>query len=637
MNAPNTQHLIETNQQALSEELAWLRQLLKNAAGDAPTEKMEEPAAFALTLDFLADRFQLSRFERAILLLCAGIELQTDIRRLCAEAQHEPHSNYPTFSLALTVLPDPHWSALTPQAPIRYWHLIHVHDPRHITSSALSLDERILHFLLGAGELDQRLSGLIRPLSQSSPLPPSQKQQAERLTNLWRNNKGEQPLIVIQGNDGAGGCDAFVHFCAMLNLQPFMLRATDIPADAHERSLLARLLTREYLLSRTALLVQIEESQPGHLAAFLEQVECPLMLIGDRFAGVQASSIAVRINKPTAEEQRNIWRAALNNGEACHESELLQLVAQFNFSSADIATTAEIVQAERAGGLPIHEVLWQACHQRSRGGIDHLAQRIRPLAGWDDLILSKGQKAILRDICRQVRHRTTVYDAWGFAGKSERGLGISALFAGESGTGKTMAAEVLATELNLDLYRIDLSSVVSKYIGETEKNLERLFTAAESSGAILLFDEADALFGKRSEVKDSHDRYANIELAYLLQRMEAYRGLSILTSNMKSALDTAFLRRIRFVLHFPFPDLAQRAEIWQRIFPDNLPRNELNIGQLARLHVAGGNIRNIAMNAAFSAAEKGDPLCMADLAHAARIEFAKLEKPLNENELGKWK
>ena len=199
-----------------------------------------------------------------------------------------------------------------------------------------------------------------------------------------------------------------------------------------------------------------------------------------------------------------------------------------------------------------------------------------------------------------------------------------------------MAAEVLAADLNLDLYRIDLSSVVSKYIGETEKNLERLFRAAESSGAILLFDEADALFGKRSDVKDSHDRYANIELAYLLQRMEAYRGLSILTSNMKSALDNAFLRRIRFVVQFPFPDTAQRNEIWQRVFPDNLPRAPLNLDQLARLHVAGGNIRNIAMNAAFLAAEKREPLSMADLAHAARMEYAKLEKPLNEAELGKW-
>jgi len=251
--------------------------------------------------------------------------------------------------------------------------------------------------------------------------------------------------------------------------------------------------------------------------------------------------------------------------------------------------------------------------------------------------LPAGQLAILHDIARQVRHRATVYQQWGFAAKSARGLGISALFAGESGTGKTLAAEVLAADLGLDLYRIDLAAVVSKYIGETEKNLERLFSAAESSGAVLLFDEADALFGKRSEVKDSHDRYANIELAYLLQRMESYRGLSILTTNLKALLDTAFLRRIRFVVQFPFPDLAQRAEIWRRIFPEPLPREPLKIEQLARLNVAGGNIRNIALNAAFLAADDGGTLNMGHLARAARMECAKLEKPLSEAEIGSWR
>ena len=235
-----------------------------------------------------------------------------------------------------------------------------------------------------------------------------------------------------------------------------------------------------------------------------------------------------------------------------------------------------------------------------------------------------------------MRQRTTVYEAWGFAAKGSRGLGISALFAGASGTGKTMAAEVLAGELRLDLYRIDLSQVVSKYIGETEKNLRRVFDAAEEGGAILLFDEADALFGKRSEVKDSHDRYANIEVSYLLQRMEAYRGLAILTTNMKNALDTAFLRRLRFIVQFPFPDAAQRAEIWRRIFPADTPTDGLDIAKLARLNVAGGNIRNIALNAAFLAADAGQPVRMGHLLRAARSEYAKLEKVPAAAEIGGW-
>ena len=230
----------------------------------------------------------------------------------------------------------------------------------------------------------------------------------------------------------------------------------------------------------------------------------------------------------------------------------------------------------------------------------------------------------------------TVYETWGFATKGLRGLGISALFSGVSGTGKTMAAEVLANELRLDLYRIDLSAVVSKYIGETEKNLRRVFDAAEEGGAILLFDEADALFGKRTEVKDSHDRYANIEVSYLLQRVEAYRGLAILTTNLKSALDTAFLRRIRFILSFPFPDLEQRAEIWRRIFPNQTPTRALDFAALARLNVAGGNIRNIAMNAAFLAANANEPVSMSHLLRSAQGEYSKLERSLTEGEIRGW-
>ena len=229
-----------------------------------------------------------------------------------------------------------------------------------------------------------------------------------------------------------------------------------------------------------------------------------------------------------------------------------------------------------------------------------------------------------------------MYENWGFASKGSRGLGISALFAGESGTGKTMAAEVLAQELRLDLYRIDLSSVVSKYIGETEKNLRRVFDAAEDSGAILLFDEADALFGKRSEVRDSHDRYANIEVSYLLQRMEAYRGLAILTTNLKAALDTAFLRRLRFVVQFPFPDAAQREAIWRNIFPTATPTDGIDYAKLAKLNLAGGNIRNIALNAAFLAAEASEPVRMLHLLQAAHSEAAKRERPLADAETRGW-
>jgi SpoVK/Ycf46/Vps4 family AAA+-type ATPase len=223
-----------------------------------------------------------------------------------------------------------------------------------------------------------------------------------------------------------------------------------------------------------------------------------------------------------------------------------------------------------------------------------------------------------------------VFHEWGFSEVNARGLGLCALFAGESGTGKTLAAEAIANESGLDLYRIDLATVVSKYIGETEKNLRRLFDAAEASGAVLLFDEADALFGKRSEVKDSHDRYANIEVAYLLQRIEAYRGLAVLTTNMKSALDRAFLRRIRFVVQFPFPDPPARAEIWRRQIPARAPVSGIDFSALARLQLAGGNIRSIVLSAAFRAADQGRAIDQELLMDAARSEFAKLERGFTE-------
>jgi SpoVK/Ycf46/Vps4 family AAA+-type ATPase len=334
------------------------------------------------------------------------------------------------------------------------------------------------------------------------------------------------------------------------------------------------------------------------------------------------AAVTFDVAKPTSEEQQALWRNVGVNGQ------VEALVSQFDLSAANIRAAA--AQSESP------EQLWMACRSQSRPRLDNLAQRIDTRASWNDIVLPVAQLAMLREIAAHVRQRAKVYEAWGFAQKCARGLGISALFAGASGTGKTLAAEVLADELRLDLYRIDLSQVVSKYIGETEKNLRRVFDAAEEGGAILLFDEADALFGKRSEVKDSHDRYANIEISYLLQRMEAYRGLAILTTNMKNALDPAFLRRIRFVVQFPFPDAAERIEIWRRIFPVQTPVDRLDISKLAKLHVAGGNIRNIALNAAFLAADANEPVRMSHLLRAARTEYAKIEKPLTDAEIGGW-
>jgi SpoVK/Ycf46/Vps4 family AAA+-type ATPase len=247
-------------------------------------------------------------------------------------------------------------------------------------------------------------------------------------------------------------------------------------------------------------------------------------------------------------------------------------------------------------------------------------------------VLGAEPMRLLRGLADQARHRGVVYDEWGWRQRSERGLGITALFTGESGTGKTMAAEVLANDLGLDLYRIDLSGVVSKYIGETEKNLRRLFDAAEHGGVLLFFDEADALFGKRSEVRDSHDRYANIEVNYLLQRMESYRGLAILATNMRSALDSAFTRRLRFIVPFVLPGPLERERIWAGVFPAQVPTDGLDARRLARLNLSGALIQSIALDASFFAASAGSPVTMDVVLDAARMELRKAERSTNEVE-----
>jgi SpoVK/Ycf46/Vps4 family AAA+-type ATPase len=309
------------------------------------------------------------------------------------------------------------------------------------------------------------------------------------------------------------------------------------------------------------------------------------------------------------------------------------LAGQFNLNVSTIRQIVKRVSAEPGNnGHILHERLWDVCLVSTGPKLDVLAQRLEPKATWDDIVLTEEAKDLLHQIADQVRQRSKVYDTWGFRKKLNRGLGINALFSGDSGTGKTMAAEVIANELRLKLYRIDLSGVVSKYIGETEKNLRHLFDAAEDGGAILFFDEADALFGKRSEVKDSHDRYANIEISYLLQRMESYNGLAILATNMKSALDKAFMRRLRFIVDFPFPGMKERKIIIQKVFPSEVPKGELDYDRLARLNLTGGSINNMAINAAFMAAQSGGPVTMQLILSAAKAEFRKMERPIKETD-----
>ena len=626
----------QANQRSLMAELARLGRLLRRE----PDE--ETPvAAPSSALDALATLFGLTSFERRIVLLCAGMELDGEFANSCAAAPGSGGNPWPSFGLALAAFPDAHWDALANNAPLRRWRLIEICGEGSLAHSRLRIDERILFFLTGVSQLDARLTSLVEPLCDTADISDSQQAILDRLESAWKTAFAKRhvlPALQLCGVDAGAKRSLANALATRFTIEIFRLPAALLPVNLADLENLHRVWEREAILRNTALLLEcdrFESADTWHALAidrWIELTRTPLLIsTRDPRPDIDRPLLTVEVRKPTSREQRDTWRRELGAKATGWNGQLERLVSQFDFSTAAICSTANSLGDNNDCDL------WEACRLRARPRLQDLAQHIVSGATWADIVLPAAQMNTLQTISLQVRHRAQVCDEWGFADKSNRGLGLSALFGGPSGTGKTLAAEILANELELDLFRIDLSAVVSKYIGETEKNLRRVFDAAEEGGAVLFFDEADALFGKRSEVRDSHDRYANVEISYLLQRMEAYRGLAILATNMKEALDLAFLRRLRFVVQFPFPDQAQRAEIWQKIFPVKTPTDSLDIARLARLSISGGNIRNIALNAAFAAADAGEPVRMPHLLGAVRLEYEKLEKPLTHTELGDWR
>ncbi len=607
----------------------------------APRHKKDdgdsEPA-----LTTLARRLGLSAFERDTLLLCAAMEFDTTMGSLCARAQADPGRPYPTFALALALFDEPAWDALSPERPLRHWRLIEINQAagQPLIGSALKADERIVNTIKGLNYLDDRLAPLVTAMAPAPhDLPPSQAALCDGIVqHLQRQGAQSPPLFQLLGADGASKRAIARHAADRLGLALYRLPADAAPTQAADVETFSRLWQRESALLPIALYVdasQMDRSADAHAPAVKRIVESGAAVVfldsREPWPDLVRDSIHLAAAKPTAPEQHAAWLQVLGEAQA---GAAAKLAGQFNLDMASIAAiaadAARAAADDAATALP--DALWRGCVDRTRPALDRLAQPIAAKATWDDLQLAAPEKAVLRQIAAQAGLRTAVYDDWGFRARMNRGLGIAALFAGESGCGKTMAAEVIANALNLALYRIDLSAVVNKYIGETEKNLCRLFDAAEAGGAILFFDEADALFGKRGEVNSSHDRYANIEVDYLLQRVESYSGLAILATNKKSDVDSAFMRRMRFIVTFSFPALAERQAIWQKVFPPLVPVSGIDFARLAKLNLTGASIHNIALNAAFLAAEAGTAVTMTLLLDAARGELRKLEKPVNEND-----
>ncbi len=622
-----------------------------------------------LGLPRLVQCFGLTPFEAHALLLCLAPELRRSYDRVYAYLQDDITRKRPSVDLVLDLLARDEaerWRARAffgPQAPLIHAGLLQpVEDPQSPAGSSglarfLRLDPRILHFLLGHPALDERLEGIVtmETAERAEDVPAAG---AALLAFVERHVRAEggaarRVVVHLHGPEGVGKRALAAAAASVLGRPLLVLDAARLVARS-DAGLLLRLAVRESLLAQAPLyLARADAFLKGPEAADLR---ASLLLAAEAYgwflllggeepwphpeAFERGLFYAVELPVPEAEEREAVWRRALQTRLPDAEEDAAERLAdRFRLTPGQIHEAAATLADRRAvhadAGPVRFEALAAVCRAQARHALGALATRIVPRYGWDDLVLPDERRAQLRELCDQVRHQRRVFGAWGFGAKLAHGRGLSVLFTGPPGTGKTMAAEVIARDLHLDLFTVDLAGVVSKYIGETEKNLGRVFDEAARSHAVLFFDEADALFGKRTEVSDAHDRYANIETSYLLQRMEAYDGVVILASNLRENLDPAFLRRIRFVVEFAFPDAARRREIWQAHFPEAAPVSaDVDLGLLAeRLPVAGGTIKNIVLHAAFLAATDGAPIGMDHLRRGARREFEKIGKLWDEHAL----
>lgn len=596
--------------------------------------------------DEIAEAFCLDAFGRNLLLLCAFAALEPEGQAAVAKLNENPLMPHPSVGLALLAVPGASWRALSAEAPLRAQGIITAEDgPAPFAARSIRMAEPVLFRLLGAPALGPDTAPYLTKLQPSHVMPANRQRLAGQIEQrLFLPNI---PVLHLSGADEAGKCASFAAACASQGITAYGLVSVNLPLTAAELRGLAQDIARDLTLTDGRLALIVDPASEERLArAFIDLYPAPLAVVATE-PPRNGRRRAVRLDSelPSSAEQQDVWDMALGGMGKHLNGSLSRMAATFRVPpeaaeavAAELLATVPMPKRKRKMEEPeLARAAWDACRRAARPRMDDLAERVKTSAVWDDLILPPRQKDTLATILANVRNRTQVYEDWGFSSRlQEKGLGVSALFSGPSGAGKSMAGEVLGAELELDIYRVDLSALVSKWVGETEKNLRRVFDAAEEGGVILQFDEADALFGKRSEVRDSHDRHANIEVSYLLQRLEAYRGLCILTTNMRDNIDDAFLRRIRFILEFRFPNPRERRAIWERAFPKAVPRDGLDLDRLAQLNVAGGSIRNIALSAAFLAADRQQPVTMAGILQAARTELEKSGRDLTEIECAGW-
>lgn len=657
-----------TSRDEMVSSVERLRQELAEREENSPSQ------GDTLRLVELWRRLELSELDVDVVLLCLAPELDLRYERLYAYLQDDIAKKRPTIDLALSLLCGSFEERLAgrrrflPSAPLVDHGLVHVGEESseaapHSLGRSLRLDPSIVGYLLDSRDsaaLSPELTTRVRVETGIEKLVATADVKGHLETLCQRIDSGrERPLVLLVGPDTTAKEAVAKAVCYELGVPLLAVDGRSWRAgDAAElRSRLA-VAAREARLQGAAVYYQFSNerssTESGEAEALVQAVASTNRSCGLAFLDIRRplspraraglhGLVEIDLPLPGYDERVELWTRAIEDVAPMGEEEIAALAGSFRLSAgqihAAVKTAVHRISWREAEAAAVRiEDLQAACRLHSDHGLGQLAQKIEPHRTWDDVVLPAERLAHLREIRDAIQHRALVYKRWGFGRKLSLGKGINVLFSGPSGTGKTMVAEVIAHDLGVDLYKIDLSCVVSKYIGETEKNLARVFDEAQTSNALLLFDEADALFGKRSAVRDAHDRYANIETGYLLQKMEEYDGVVILATNLRNNLDDAFLRRMAFSVAFPIPDEASRLRIWQAIWPPETPRaNDLDVEFLARqFKLTGGNIKNIGVSAAFLAASNGRRVAMSHLVRATRRELQKIGKACTKAEFGRY-
>ncbi len=621
-------------------------------------QRIEQKAASQqqqLRLRQLSATFALDRFARDALLVCLAPHLDVRYEAIYGYLQDDVTRKHPTVDLILNLLCAPgtaryqHLHAFFEEAPLFQYYLLRhgpVSDqrPTSLLSQRLDIDPALAAWLLGTYRPPQELQGHI---ALDSGAAEEDQQLAITIPDI-RVGETDAPLIIFYGPDDLAQNAAARLSAAQLERPLLTLDYGAVIDDDVSPIMALRLALRDARLTRALLHLRgwdaclTEGHPPAELLSELYNYPGPIILSSEK--RWQARGVVrdrpllwTAFPLPSYTRRLALWEHFTDKHTSEMAAVLEALAGQFILTTGQIrdAVATARDQANQRGDSVQPADLLAAARAHSNPRLADLAHKITPRYTWKDIVLPEDRLEMLHEIVMTVRQRPRVLETWGVGHKLTASQGVTMLFAGPPGTGKTMAAEVIASELSLDLYKIDLSTIISKYIGETEKNLEQIFNEAQRSNAILFFDEADAIFGKRSEVKDAHDRYANIEVSYLLQRMENYDGVTILATNLRANLDEAFTRRLQFAIDFPFPEAAYRQHIWETLFPPDVPRaSDLDFDLLARrFKLTGGSIRNIIVASAYLAAAEDKPVMMRHLLHATRRELQKMGRLVNEADL----